>query len=89
MRKFDKRPYPQMYYKGKLEYVHRVIYMQHTGETLTADDIIHHKDENPFNRDISNLEKLTGDARRRHLEIHRPNFRRNGTARLVGDDCPF
>lgn len=77
MRKFDDRAYPQIWHKGKRELLHRVIYMEATGETLTAADIIHHRDENPFNRHPSNLERLSGNAARAdHLAKH--NFHRRG-----------
>lgn len=58
MRNFESVPYPVIWHNGKREYLHRVIYMLATGETLTGDEIVHHKDENPFNRDPANLEKM-------------------------------
>lgn len=73
MRKFDERPYPQVWHEGRREYLHRVIYMKATGETLGPNDIIHHKDHNPFNREPSNLEKK--DGRLEHLRSH--NFHRD------------
>lgn len=60
-RKFDSRPYPEIWHEGKKQLLHRVIWLQaNPGETLGPDDIVHHIDENPFNRDPSNLEKITG-----------------------------
>jgi hypothetical protein len=61
-------PYPRIRVNGKRVYLHRYIYEQMTGETLKPSDIIHHKDENPYNRNFENLEKLTdqGEHLRRH-----------------------
>lgn len=84
MRKFDSVPYPMIYFRGKREYLHRAIYMQATGETLTPNDIIHHVDEDPFNRAIENLEKVNG--RDEHLRRH--NFHRQ-TVRPPNDRYDF
>jgi hypothetical protein len=68
-REFDRVPYPVIWHNGKREYLHRVIWMQnHPEETLGPDDIVHHIDENPFNREPANLEKISGRAA--HLHKH-------------------
>ena len=91
MRNFDTVPYPRIWYKGKKEYLHRVVWMEaNPDQTLTSDDVVHHKDENPFNREPSNLEKLEGRAA--HLREH--NFWRGRTGRkseptTYSDDIPF
>lgn len=76
-RLFDTRPYPEVWHNGKKIYLHQMIWMEaNPDETLMPGDIIHHIDENPFNRDPSNLERLTGDSRAQHL--HRHNYFRRG-----------
>ena len=47
--------------------LHRVIIENHIGRLLTEDEIVHHKDHNKKNNDISNLEVLTKDE---HSRIH-------------------
>jgi len=64
--------YPRLRVNGKMIYLHRFIYEQLTGEVLTANDVIHHIDGNPYNRDISNLEKLEGQA----AHLHKHNYHR-------------
>ena len=49
-------------------YLHRVIYENYYNVQLTKNDIIHHKDGNKLNNDISNLERLT---RAEHINKHR------------------
>lgn len=95
----DKQPYPRIWYNGRKEYLHRVIFMQaHPEIELTPEDIIHHIDENPYNRDPSNLQLIRADdenARHKHLREH--NFfrgRRKAKAVASSDDpdlqdCPF
>jgi len=77
----SKNPYPKIYVNGKRVYLHRHIYAQaHPEIELTPEDIIHHKDENPFNREIDNLELIRGeDARLKHLAEH--NYHRGKTGR--------
>lgn len=71
---FDRIPYPMIWVNGKRVYLHRYIFAQaHPEITLTSHDLIHHIDENPFNRDISNLELIRADdetARAIHLAKH-------------------
>ena len=83
-------PYPRIWYKGKREYLHRVIWMEaHPEEELLATDVIHHKDENPFNRDIDNLEKVKDGAE--HLARH--NYYRHKRVKkevyTYDEDVPF
>ncbi len=81
-RKFDFVPYPMMWYKGKRELYHRVVYMESTGEILTSNDIVHHINNNPFDRRIENLEKLNGQAA--HLHVH--NYHRDKRKRKIDVD---
>ena len=46
---------------------HRYVMERHLGQKLSFDEVVHHKDENPRNNDISNLEVLT---RQQHIRIH-------------------
>lgn len=46
---------------------HRLIMMKHLGRELTENEIVHHKDFNKSNNDISNLEILTPSE---HAKLH-------------------
>lgn len=94
LRNWNDTPYPQVWHEGKRIYVHRLIFMEaHPEIELTSDDIIHHKDENPYNRHPDNLELIRGEeARLEHLAKH--NFHRDKRKRKNPDDvsdpdCPF
>ena len=58
-------------------YLHREIWKFHNGE-IPEGYHVHHKDENPLNNDISNLELLVGHehisqhVRKNHMEVIRP-----------------
>ena len=53
--------------EGKWGYEHRVIMESHLGRYLTHIEVVHHRDENPSNNDISNLELLPNNAAHRKL----------------------
>lgn len=82
----SKQPYPKIRVNGKRIYLHRYIYEKHTGETLLPTDVIHHIDGNPFNRDISNLEKL--DGQKAHLHKH-DYHKKSRIPDNYFDDFPF
>jgi hypothetical protein len=44
---------------GKRLYQHRYVMEQHIGRELKKDEVVHHKDGNRLNNDISNLELMT------------------------------
>ena len=52
------------HYKGE----HRLVMEKYLGRPLRSDEIVHHKDGNKQNNDISNLEVVT---RAEHINIHR------------------
>lgn len=52
------------HYRGQ----HRLVMEQYLGRPLRSDEIVHHKDGNKRNNDISNLEIVT---RAEHINIHR------------------
>lgn len=58
--------YKYFYVNGKLQYVHRYVMEQHLGRKLLSSEIVHHKDENKQNNDISNLEITNRSAHARH-----------------------
>ena len=47
--------------------LHRVIMENYIGRLLTSDEVVHHKDHNKKNNDISNLELLTV---KEHYDLH-------------------
>jgi hypothetical protein len=54
---------------GKTEdrvYHHRYVMEQHLGRELRSDEIVHHKDGDKLNNDISNLEIMTRAEHARH-----------------------
>lgn len=62
---------------------HRLVMEQHLKRYLTQDEIVHHKDENTLNNDISNLEvmlKVEHDRMNTPLNIHRRWYERMETA---------
>lgn len=66
--------------KNNYVLLHRVIVENHIGRVLTNDEIVHHKDENKSNNDISNLEIMDIIT---HGRLH------NATGRtMVNLTCP-
>lgn len=53
---------------------HRFIMEQHLGRKLSSDEIVHHRDENKLNNDITNLEIMT---RSEHASHHHGKHLRN------------
>jgi hypothetical protein len=57
----------QGYYMTKRGLEHRVVMEVHLGRYLRSDEIVHHKDGNPLNNALDNLEVMTyRHHRRRH-----------------------
>ena len=52
---------------------HRYILSQHIGRPLSKKEVVHHKDENPMNNDISNLELC--ESAGMHTKKHHPRPR--------------
>jgi hypothetical protein len=61
--------------KGKRIKYHRWVVEQFIGRKLTSDEVVHHKDGNIFNNDISNLEILT---LQNHTSLHITGTNRKG-----------
>lgn len=59
---------------GTLTLEHRRIVEAHIGRELTSDEVVHHKDGNKSNNDISNLEVVT---RAEHARIHAKDIDRS------------
>lgn len=74
----------RIWFNGKREYLHRIVYMTETGEKLTSDDIIHHINGNKFDNRFENLQKLTGRAA--HLHCH--NYHKKDDYQF-DEDFPF
>ena len=66
--------YPTVFLNGKHQHSHRLEWIKHYGE-IPKDCIIHHKDHNKLNWDISNLEMLD---RSQHLCEHKNEVHRKG-----------
>lgn len=60
--------------------LHRLIYEQHHGVVLSRDVIVHHKNGDPLDNRIDNLEAI---PRAEHPHLHRHHRRRDGE-RLCG-----
>lgn len=56
--------------KTKTQDEHRIIMEMHLGCKLTDNEVVHHKDGNPRNNDIENLQLMT---RSEHGKLHFPN----------------
>lgn len=59
--------------RGHKIQVHRLLMEEILGRPLTADEIVHHKDNNKLNNNPSNLEIMT---RAEHINIHRDDLKR-------------
>lgn len=59
--------YVKVWTKEKVMKEHRLVMEKHLGRKLRSDEIIHHKDHNRSNNDISNLEIMT---RSEHSRLH-------------------
>lgn len=62
------------------QYIHRQVVSEALGRPLNPDEFIHHKDDDPANNDISNLEITTNSAHRR---FHVKNQKRDRLGRFV------
>jgi hypothetical protein len=57
---------------GRRVFEHRYVMEQHIGRPLNRREVVHHKDGNKLNNDISNLELL--ESQSEHTETHRFRF---------------
>ena len=73
--------YPGKRYRGRYCYEHTLVYWQTYGTLPKTGELIHHKDENPHNNDVSNLEITT-------IVDHTIYHRRTGV-RMVRMTCVF
>ena len=71
--------------RNKHNYVlmHRVVMENHLDRLLLPNEIVHHKDGNKANNDISNLEVMTNEE---HSHMHNPK-RGETTTTLICDEC--
>lgn len=60
----DDHPYPMYTKNSGTKYIleHRLIIERHLGRHLLPEEVVHHKDGNPSNNDISNLELLPNQS---------------------------
>lgn len=59
--------YPGTKYRGKYCYEHHLVWYLNTGEVLSSEHLIHHKDRNKHNNSFCNLEKQT---KAEHVKEH-------------------
>ncbi len=69
-------------YRGKYCSKHVLVYWQAYGVIPKKDEVVHHKDENKHNNDISNLELIK-------RSIHTSNHTLQRGRKLVELKCPF
>ena len=64
------KDYPGKRYRERYVYEHHLVWWQETGESIDASVyVLHHKDEDKRNNELSNLEKKTwGDHSREHAD---------------------
>ena len=60
--------FPGKKYRGRYCYQHHLVWWTHNGTVPAAGEIIHHKDGDKHNNEISNLELMDG---RKHNHLHR------------------
>lgn len=68
--------YWKVYFNGKKHYVHHIVYMLHYGE-IQDGYVINHKDCNPENNLIENLEACTKAQNNRRTKARRGVVRKN------------
>jgi hypothetical protein len=66
--------YPAVFLNGHNHHIHRLQWLKHHGE-IPNGYVVHHKDENKLNWDITNLELIT---RSEHLKRHKNIVKRPG-----------
>jgi hypothetical protein len=66
--------YPAIFLNGHNQHIHRLQWVKHHGE-IPKGYVVHHKDENKLNWDITNLELIT---RSEHLKRHKGIVKRPG-----------
>lgn len=66
--------YKTVWVDGKQIRTHRYVMQNHLGRELNSNEIVHHKDGNKFNNDISNLEIV---SRSEHMKMHPEIFEKS------------
>jgi hypothetical protein len=67
------RGYREVRVDGRYIQEHRSVMEQALGRPLLSSEVVHHKDSNKLNNDISNLELLPGQSE--HMQTHGKTFR--------------
>ena len=61
-------------------YVHRITMSEHLGRPLRSDEFVHHKDDDPSNNNLSNLEIMTNSE---HRKLHVKNQKRDKAGAFI------
>jgi len=75
---------------GKRINIHKLIMEEHLGRSMLPSEIVHHKDDNPRNNIITNLELM---SKAKHLKLHLTGHKignnkgsKHGKAKLIEGD---
>ncbi len=69
----NRNGYRVLYLNGKRVLEHRDLMAKHLGRPLLRSEVVHHKDGNPINNDISNLELVPSQSE--HVALHFTRYR--------------
>lgn len=71
--------------KSKKRDLHRVVMEEHLGYQLTRREVVHHKDGNPMNNDIGNLQVMSlSEHSRMHMLGNKNSHKNREILRIKG-----
>jgi hypothetical protein len=72
--------YPTKKINGIQLRLHRIVMQQYLHRRLSRDELVHHKNENPLDNDISNLVIV---SRATHNKLHKRNKKKSNIERFI------